>query len=328
MAKLVKGVYELEHRRMVQTSADAEPPARRWWESVNFELVRLQEEEEQRKKNSHDEEKSINLAVYRWNSASPAPPPPQKVVIAVRGTLPRMDDGWHNMHIPLQRLHETPRYKEIMAAVKSAVATHGSQEVCIVGHSLGAALGLLVARSLAVDESVRIESHLFNPVYPYTWVPGPHELIGDEALWSTIRAMRYAATVGLTHLLVDAETRSSVEAEFLRLQDWTPHIYVNKGDPICRGYWEYFHSHERLARQGSLGARVSSMAAPYSTRGLAFRGSKPVHLVPSVVLHLCAGAPMDVWTDLGDYRYFHHNLKNWWTKDLQVQTRHVRIASW
>ncbi|KAL2649753.1 hypothetical protein R1flu_017881 [Riccia fluitans] len=339
LAKLIKGIYELEHRRLAPTTKKISP-VRLWWESLNFELVRLQvyddegeEDQQQRKAKIRDgeeeeEEKSINLGVFRWKPTSAVNPPPQKIVIAIRGTLPRIDDGWHNMHIPFQRLHETPRYKEIMRVVKSAIATHGSRDICIVGHSLGAALGLLVARTLAVEENTKIEAHLFNPVYPYTWLPGPQELIEDELLWGTVRGIRYAAVVGLTHLVVSAEIRERIEAEYIRLQDWTPHLYINKGDPICRGYWEYFHNHERLARQGSLGARVSSMAAPYSTRGLIFQGSKPSHLVPSAVLHVSPGEREDYWSDLSDYQYVNHNLKNWWKEDIQVESRHVRLFSW
>ncbi|KAL3702218.1 hypothetical protein R1sor_020240 [Riccia sorocarpa] len=335
LAKLVKGVYELEHRRLTPSTKKTSP-VHLWWESLNFEFVELLEyddegegDQQQRQtklgNKKEEEEGSINLAVYRWKHISAVNPPPQKIVIAIRGTLPRIDDGWHNMHIPLQRLHETPRYKEIMRVVKSAVVTHGSRDVCIVGHSLGAALGLLVARTLAVEENTKIETHLFNPVYPYTWLPGPQELIEDEFMWGTVRGIRYAAVAGLTHLMVSAEIRERTEAEYLRLQDWTPHLYINKGDPICRGYWEYFYNHERLAKQGSLGARVSSMAAPYSTRGLIFQGSKPTHLFPSAVLHVCPGAREDYWSDLSDYE--NHNLKNWWKEDIQIETRHVHLFS-
>lgn len=336
LARLIKGVYELEYRRLVGISFEKSPPARSWWESVNFDLV------DEFASDGEDKDSSIDLAVYRWNnsagaaaaSSSPAPPC-RPVVVAIRGTLPSMEDGWHNLHGSLQCLHLTPRFRQILEVVKGAVAEHGSDDVCITGHSLGGALGLLVARTLATQEGIQIESHLFNPIYAYTWIPTSDELLENEELWRTVRAVRCATVAGLANIFIDDESRVQISRQYAQLQDWTPHIYINTGDPICRGYWEYFSSHERLARNGMIGAYFAHLAAPFSGRGLltSALGSKPLHLIPSAVLHVCEGEPPK-WpgpgTDiLGDRsRYFSHNLGSWMSEDLPLNTREVKLSSW
>lgn len=342
LARLVKGVYELEYRRLVGISFEKSPPARSWWESVNFDLVTDEFALDSREGDS-SRDGSIDLAVYKWNnSASTATAasnsealPCRPVVIAIRGTLPSMEDGWHNLHGSFQCLHMTPRFRHILEVVKRAVAAHGSDEICITGHSLGAALGLLVARTLATEERIQIECHLFNPVYAYTWMPTSDELLENEELWRTMRALRCVTVAGLANIFMDDASRIEILSQYEQLHDWTPHIYVNTGDPFCRGYLEYFSSHERLARNGAIGAYFARMAAPFSGRGLltAVVGSKPLHLVPSAVLHVCEGEP-PTWpgTDLSvltnQSRYSSHNLGSWMAEDLPLHTREVKLSSW
>lgn len=330
-------MYELEYRRLVGISFEESPPARSWWESVSFDLV----DEFSLDSVIQQQSSSIDLAVYKWNhctsagAASPSDGPPcRRVVIAIRGTLPSVEDGWHNLHGSLQCLHLTPRFRQILEVVKRTVAEQGSTEdICITGHSLGAALGLLVARTLATEEGMQIESHLFNPVYSYTWIPTSKDLLENEELWRTVRTMRCVAIAGLANIFMDDEYRRKLFSEYSKLQGWTPNIYINTGDPFCRGYWEYFSSHERLARNGVMGAHLAHLAAPFSGRGLltSVLGSKPLHLIPSAMLHVCKGEPpawpgTDVLTDRT--RYDSHNLGTWMLEDLPVHIRDIKLSSW
>lgn len=331
LARLVKGVYELEYRRLVGISFEESPPARSWWESVSFDLV----DEFELESVLQQQDRSIDLVVYKWNNSTASLDAPcQRVVIAIRGTLPSMEDGWHNLHGSLQCLHLTPRFRQILEVVKRTIAAHGSSDdICITGHSLGAALGLLVARTLATEEGIQIESHLFNPIYAYTWIPTSDDLLDNEELWRTVRTMRCVTVAGLANILMDDESRVKIFSEYSQLEDWTPHIYINTGDPICRGYWEYFSSHERLARNGAMGAYLAHLAAPFSGRGLltSVLGSKPSHLIPSAMLHVCEGEPptwpgTDVLTDRS--RYASHNLGTWMLEELPVHSREVKLSSW
>ncbi|CAI8586780.1 unnamed protein product [Vicia faba] len=157
--------------------------------------------------------------------------------------------------IVLESLKDSARFKVTMDAIKSVYETHGSRNVCIAGHSLGAGFGLQVGKELA-KERINVETHLFNP--PSVSLAMSLGNIGEKAecVWNRIKPMlplpsssepRVSNDVGETYTIQSKRTIPLL----LHLIDvgfgkgkWVPHLYVNNNDWIS-----HFYIHTNMARE-------------------------------------------------------------------------------
>lgn len=165
VAALTQAVYVAEKdRQLGKQGVYALAP--RWWNSLGYEPTRFIYEEQS---------EQIIGAVYKRKPCS-SPKSQEEtmeaapmIVVALRGTMPHgeaiVSDLATDLWLLLQQLHTTTRYVTVLEAIKIAAQEVGLNNLCIAGHSLGAALALLAARTLASDGSL-IETHLFNPPFP------------------------------------------------------------------------------------------------------------------------------------------------------------------
>lgn len=62
-----------------------------------------------------------------------------------------------------ENLEKFPKFIKVLELVRVLCNTYTMEEVCITGHSLGAAFGLQVGRTLAEEEGLYVDKCLFNP---------------------------------------------------------------------------------------------------------------------------------------------------------------------
>lgn len=175
-----------------------------------------------------------------------------KYVVAIRGTKPCKVDLKDDIRIAFETLHTSLLYGAIMEMINVVSKKHPQESVCVTGHSLGAAFGLLVTRKLALEGRV-LETHLFNP--PFLSIDTLLEkgwnavktLVAPIAmmkpLGKVMKAGKEAAKKKLHSAIGserDAQYLKARADEFSRLQEWTPNLYVNSRDPICNGYIHHF----------------------------------------------------------------------------------------
>ena len=188
-----------------------------------------------------------------------------KVVVAFRGTIPFGDtlanDLAANIDILMLQLQHSPRYKVAFKFVKEAIDTYGASQVSIAGHSLGAALCLLIGRTLALDK-VFIRAHLFNPPFPSFLNMGPCRNVKD-----IVKVKAIDGSAPISH-------GNAEENQLVLLQQWCPNVYINRHDPICESYIAYFNHN---AYKGSV---IRSLLQ--SWRG---REAVPFHNILSAHLH-------------------------------------------
>ncbi|PIN20142.1 hypothetical protein CDL12_07158 [Handroanthus impetiginosus] len=155
-ASLVQSVYILERDRQEERQGNQAlaPP---WWTAFHFELY---------KQLIDDVDSCIFGAIYRLTSTpSNRNHPAPCFVIAFRGTITKGDaftrDLELDIHIVRNGLHQTSRFETAIQAVRHVVATFGSSNVWLAGHSLGAAMALLAApieriKDKKVKQGIRI----------------------------------------------------------------------------------------------------------------------------------------------------------------------------
>jgi hypothetical protein len=91
-----------------------------------------------------------------------------KLVVAIRGTIvTKKDDLTDYCKILFKKLHDSEDSYNIVITVLWAINCTQkyliSGDEVIAGHSLGAVLGLLAPRQLAIDNNLVLQAHLFNP---------------------------------------------------------------------------------------------------------------------------------------------------------------------
>ncbi|KAL0393685.1 UNVERIFIED_CONTAM: GDSL esterase/lipase [Sesamum latifolium] len=156
-ASLVKGVYVLQRdcKRARKGRPALAPP---WWEAFDYQLHKLLIDKD---------DSSVFGAIYQLTSV-PSPDQAPRYVIAFRGTIPKLDtfkrDLKLNIRIITNRLDQTPRAAAALQAVQHIVATYGSSNVWLAGHSQGAAMGMLAGKYMA-KTGVVLEAFLFNPPF-------------------------------------------------------------------------------------------------------------------------------------------------------------------
>lgn len=260
------------------------------------------------------------------------------VVVAVRGTrVSNLEDILADMNVLGQALHEHRRVPHLRRVVKQAVSDYGSANVCITGHSLGAALALLVARDLAGDQEQQpVEAHLFNPPFSsFDWVRSSAVRRGEKVAKAVMLKMQAAAcAVTSSRAFVHDLSQQllprleEIEEQFWALARWLPHLYLHPWDPISWGYINFFDDHEmriqsERAGAADLRAQIHAFVAPHTLSSLLSWFTSPKHLIPSAVLvvaHTSRPAPSAC------YRYLReaHGLKQWENSHMPVSLRRIQ----
>ncbi|XP_057850724.1 GDSL esterase/lipase At4g10955-like [Cryptomeria japonica] len=196
-ASLVQGVYAQEWERQ-ERRLGPDAQAEIWWSFFGFKLLRPLLDRV---------DGSIFGAVYKWSKKAAQvrfrPPGVPKIVVALRGTVPKAGavarDLWLDLSFLTNELHTSYRFHYTLDVVKKSVRKHGSENVWIVGHSLGAAMGMLAGRKMAEEERQFLQAHLFNPPF----VSPPVERIQNEKIKSGFYIARSVVTAGLSMTLQD-----------------------------------------------------------------------------------------------------------------------------
>ncbi|EFJ21989.1 hypothetical protein SELMODRAFT_416916 [Selaginella moellendorffii] len=306
LACLVSSVYSLQHDRSKNYTGTPQALAPPWWTSFNYELLDVI---------LGNDKLRINGAVFVWNYKNhwkPARAP--MVVLALRGTDSLTSDYIVDFKIANQELYKTGRFTAAYNALRNAVAWHGKDNVCITGHSLGAAVALSAARMMA-SQGQFVEAHLFNP--PFSSSTAPYKSLFGAETYSNLQEVYTVAKAGLVNLLVDAAKRRESEAEFAALGSWYPDMYVHPSDPVCSGFLEHFKNYQYM-----LQGKYARLAMPHeSIRGvLCSSKAKPHHLIPSARLHVPAddgkaASARDA-----------HSLTQWWSDGAVVQVQFVNLT--
>ncbi|XP_051130089.1 GDSL esterase/lipase At4g10955 isoform X2 [Andrographis paniculata] len=304
---MVQSVYILERDRQEkrdETRALAPP----WWKSFDFQIYKLLVD---------NADRSIFGAIFQLaptesvENHGEAP----RYVIAFRGTITKGDavaqDIELNVQILQNRLHQTPRFEAAIQAVRHVVATFGSSNVWLAGHSLGAAMAMLAGKTTA-RTGVLLESFLFNPPF----VSAPIERIQDKKVKHGIRFAGSVITAGLALASKNRTDRSS-DASFTALAAWVPGLFVNPADDICSEYVGYFEHRKRMEDMG-VGA-IERLATQHSIGGFLMNalgrpaGGDPVHLIPSATVSVNRSPARD-FKDA-------HGIHQWWREDLRLDTK-------
>lgn len=305
-ASLVQSVYILERdRQEKREGSQALAPA--WWKAFDFQLYKLLID---------DADSCIFGAIYQLTSPSPQAP---RYVVAFRGTIPKgyalVRDLELDIHIfrngIFGGLHQTSRFETAIQAVRHVVATFGSDNVWIAGHSLGAAMALLAGKNMA-KSGVRLEAFLFNSPF----FSAPIERIKDKKVKHGLRFAGSVITAGLALAMKNNNNRPRSSGTFPELSAWFPNLYVNPGDYICAEYVGYFEHRKRMEEMGA--GEIERLATQHSFGGLvlsAFReeAEEPLHLIPSA----------HVTVNRSPARGFReaHGIHQWWREDLHSETK-------
>ncbi|TXG50683.1 hypothetical protein EZV62_023207 [Acer yangbiense] len=291
-ASLVQGVYVVERDRQKKRE-DSQALASPWWKSFNFQMLEQLED---------NVDSSIFGAIYKFE-----PPASHSnlstdgcpcYVIAFRGTLLKLKSLKRDLELDFDiirnRLHSTSRFEIAMQAVRSIVASVGSSNVWLAGHSLGSAIALLAGKTMA-KEGIFLETFLFNLPYPSV----PIEKIPHKKVKHVIRGVGCAFRAGLA-LAMKIESGDPLKA-------WAPYLFVNQDDHICSEYFGYFNHTKKMEKLGLGG--IERLATQLSLRGL-FMGneSEPMHRIPLAYL-------MVNLTRFPDFKQA-HGINQWWRPDL------------
>ncbi|GLJ35277.1 hypothetical protein SUGI_0709880 [Cryptomeria japonica] len=250
-ASLVQGVYAQEWERQ-ERRLGPDAQAEIWWSFFGFKLLRPLLDRV---------DGSIFGAVYKWSKKAAQvrfrPPGVPKIVVALRGTVPKAGavarDLWLDLSFLTNELHTSYRFHYTLDVVKKSVRKHGSENVWIVGHSLGAAMGMLAGRKMAEEERQFLQAHLFNPPF----VSPPVERIQNEKIKSGFYIARSV-------------------------------------DYVSSGYVGYFANQQVMQRMGAGG--IAKLSAHHSISDIVLsalgRKSKAGHLIPcaSLIINLSASA--------------------------------------
>lgn len=310
-ASLVQGVYILERDKQEKRkgSQALAPP---WWKHFQFELYRVLVD---------DVDSCIFGAIYKFAPSKSdfggSKDTSQRFVIAFRGTLTKGDAFTQDLlldgHIIRNGLHQTSRFETAIQAVRHVVATFGSSNIWLTGHSLGAAMAMLAGKTMA-KSGVFLDAFLFNPPF----LSAPIERIKDKKVKHGIRFATSVITAGLAFAAKAKNKNMNTQSgeTFVALSAWTPCLYVNPSDPICAEYIGYFEHREKMDTMGA--GVIEKVATQHSLGGLVlnFMGKEcdePLHLIPSANLTVNLTPPADFKEA--------HGIHQWWKPDLLVESK-------
>ncbi|KAL3645742.1 hypothetical protein CASFOL_010922 [Castilleja foliolosa] len=303
-ACLVQSVYILERDRQekrVGTQALAPP----WWKNFNFNLYRQLID---------DTDSCIFGAIFQL-APTPSNSSP-RYVIAFRGTITKGDaftrDLELDIHVIRNGLHQTSRFETAVQAVRHVIATFGSSNVWLAGHSLGASMSLLAGKNVAKNNGVFLDAYLFNPPF----FSAPIESIKDKKVKHGLRFAGSVITAGLAFAMKNNNQTSRSEGGFDSLSAWLPFLFVNPADHICSEYVGYFEHRKRMEEIGAGG--IERLATQHSIGGLLLNvmgkpTEEPLHLIPSASVTVNR-------TPARDFKDA-HGIHQWWRDDSSLETK-------
>ncbi|GER55513.1 alpha/beta-Hydrolases superfamily protein [Striga asiatica] len=170
------------------------------------------------------------ISLYSFDFVLLRPSGAPRAVIALHGTLLKGPSIRRDIEDELrfftwESLKGSVRFERALKALKEVFRRYGSNNVCVVGHSLGAGFALYVGK-----KGVCVEAHLFNP--PSISLASGVRAVGEKAgkAWRKVRSM--LQTGGNEN-----ESRSCDEVVGqAKKKKWVPHLYVNNNDYICCYY--------------------------------------------------------------------------------------------
>lgn len=309
-ASLVQGVYILERDRQEKREG-SQALAPRWWKAFNFELYQQLID---------DADSCIFGAIYKLSSTSPDdqhPAQAPRYVVTFRGTITKGDafirDLELDIHIIRNGLHQTSRFEIAIQAVRHVVATFGSSNIWIAGHSLGAAMALLAGKNMA-KSGVHLDAFLFNSPF----FSAPIERIKDKKVKHGLRFAGSVITAGLALAMKSNHSHQAQRSSgtFVALAAWLPRLFVNPADHICAEYVGYFEHRKRMEEMGA--GEIERLATQHSIGGLVLsafgkQSEEPPHLIPSAHVTVNRGAARDFKEA--------HGIHQWWRPDLHFETK-------
>ncbi|KAG6655937.1 GDSL esterase/lipase At4g10955-like [Carya illinoinensis] len=322
ISSLVQGVYVLESER--ENSTNAQP----WYESFKFQLVEPLKRDDQ----------SIFGAIYKYIGKYPAPDSDvlPRYVIAFRGTVDfkrpniLINDIMLNVKVARNEPEESSCFTLAMDRVKRLVKENGAPNVWLAGHSLGAAIALIVGRNMMLKQNCSLEAYLFNP--PYISFP-IEKYLGTSMVKDKEKLVRIARGIFKIGLAVAAECQINPQMQeqkadtFCLLSRWTPHLFVNPGDFVCSEYIAYFN--DRL-ETGPQMMKLSKKGCTTVNLLLHFAWGKDLkdamHLLPSADLTVNQSRPREKTAANDFIKNFKraHELCQWWHREVRCQsTRYV-----
>ncbi|KAG0578670.1 hypothetical protein M758_4G037600 [Ceratodon purpureus] len=328
LACMIQGVYAADRGR---------EDASLFWETFGYEEESLQAEQmtEEEIAAVGNPTCKVRLKVFRQRDLAPRvgneQKPLPKYVIAIRGTRKFCQrDILADLQILSETLHHNPLYDIVKNMTRKVVMKHSHDTVCLAGHSLGAAIGLIVTRELAL-EGMAMETHLFNPpffsletlVEKFTKVgaKGLERLsrvfkAGSEGLPYSLQSNRITNFVKARKTMRDPEYLKAMAMEFTKLEKWTPSLYVNQHDLICNAYIDYFRN-QNLFNGGPDTLAITLTAG--SLRKFTSLDSHSYHLIPSANLYI---------NHRGDNVLKSHPLEQWhdYPTENLVQEKHDLLA--
>ena len=236
------------------------------------------------------------------------------LAIVLRGTIPTKSlDLLADLRIGLERLKQSNRVlrtvRLIVQVVEEFRSENPHERICMAGHSLGAAICLIVGDCLIATHNIYIDTHLFNPplltlvdVIRGRALPrptAPANFDGDDHVPEL--EVDFVQLKEVFHRVCGNEAAMNAEwAQFHNLRHWTPHLYLNPGDPFCHQYINFYR-----ARRGQ---PVGTPGEVMSTQGLlsSLFNRNPTYfksVVPSADLHI------STWER--GHRRLAHSLRQW-----------------
>ncbi|CAL4978851.1 unnamed protein product [Urochloa decumbens] len=241
MSCFVQVAYLLElDRQESRAGEDALAPS--WWKPFRYKLVRPLID---------SRDGSIYGALLEWDQVAAVsdlivvkPQGAPKAVLALRGTLLKQLTVVRDLEDDLRlfawdSLRGSVRFTGALEVLKSAIHKHGSSNVCVAGHSLGAGFALQVGKTLAKDGNF-VECHLFNP---------PSVSLGmglrkiqekaDKVLKRYISSSGGSSSSNASGAPgKEPQVPSEIGEEKLikEVQRWVPNLYINSCDYICCFY--------------------------------------------------------------------------------------------
>ncbi|XP_037436230.1 GDSL esterase/lipase At4g10955-like [Triticum dicoccoides] len=305
-ACLVKGVYVHENDRAERRAVKLAPA---WWESFGFHL----------KKELREPIYSaivgvvfdtIYGAIFEYSPSAPGDRCAPRYVVAFRGTKPgSIRDYYLDLKIVINKLKKRTRCVQACATIEGLMMEEG-QDSCIwlAGHSLGAAVALVVGRYMMVQEKPpNLPTFLFNPLH-VSFITSINLLKLDPVAKERVHRVGNILREGAAKVL--RSHRERMDNLFQRLSPWVPNLYVHKKDPICQGFIDYFEQRQKFM-EGS--HRVGTTFAALSLRDgfwhLIDKDKDRPQLLPSAKL----------WKSCLDHDP--HGLQQWWKQD-SLEAKH------
>jgi hypothetical protein len=203
-----------------------------------------------------------------------------------------------------------------MHAVQERVAVAGVENVWLAGHSLGAAIAMAVGKKMVVNDEkgYLLKTYLFNP--PFVGIP-IEMLINDEKLKQGIRFAGTCVKEILTNAVAgDLHHQQRHDDSFAAVSRWHPYLFVNKNDPICTEYIDYFRNREDMKQNGAESERsagkISSIMSLLSS-ALVGGDLEAAHLLPSAHVTTNTGKAPDVGQA--------HGIDQWWDRYLTSESK-------